>query len=94
MYKRQADYKTAGNLQKVLLDVWETPVSPELLPPDKEGNIRQFTENSIGSYELNDFFLYNMMRNGYGPEKIYYLAKIAFKDEYDREVILETLKSF
>jgi NAD+ synthase (glutamine-hydrolysing) len=94
MVKWYADYKTAGNLQKVLLDVWETPVSPELLPPDKEGNIRQFTENSIGSYELNDFFLYNMMRNGYGPEKIYYLAKIAFKDEYDREVILETLKSF
>lgn len=94
MVKWYADYKTAGNLQKVLLDVWETPVSPELLPPDKEGNIRQFTENSTGSYELNDFFLYNMMRNGYGPEKIYYLAKIAFKDEYDREVILETLKSF
>ena len=81
-------------MQKTLLDICNTPVSPELLPPDKEGNIRQLTENSVGSYELNDFFLYNMLGNGYGPEKIYYLANIAFKDDYDPETILSTLKKF
>ena len=92
--KWYADYKTTGEIQKSLIDVFNTPVSPELLPPDKDGNIRQLTENSVGSYELNDFFLYNMLRNGYGPEKTYYLAKIAFEEEYSDDVILETLKKF
>jgi NAD+ synthase (glutamine-hydrolysing) len=92
--KWYADFKATGAIQKSLIDIYNTPVSPELLPPDKDGNIRQFTENSVGSYELNDFFLYNMLRNGYGPEKIYYLAKIAFEDEYSEDVILETLKKF
>ena len=81
-------------MQKVLIDVCNTPVSPELLPPDKEGNISQLTENSVGSYELNDFFLYNMVRNGYGPEKTYYLAKIAFEEEYDHQIIFKTLIKF
>ncbi len=92
--KWYADYKTTGEMQKALIDVCDTPVSPELLPPDKEGNICQLTEKSVGSYELNDFFLYNMLRNGYGPEKIYYLAKIAFNEEYSDDIILETLKKF
>lgn len=92
--KWYADFKTTGDIQKALIDVCNTPVSPELLPPDKEGNIRQFTESTVGSYELNDFFLYNMIRNGYGPEKIYYLAKIAFEEEYSADIILETLKKF
>ena len=94
LVKWYADNKTTGKMQKTLLDICDTPVSPELLPPDKEGNIRQLTENSVGSYELNDFFLYNMLGNGYGPEKIYYLANIAFKDDYDPETILSTLKKF
>ena len=94
MVKWYADYKSSGKIQKALLDVYNTPVSPELLPPDKEGNIRQFTESTLGSYELNDFFLYNMIRNGYGPEKTYYLAKIAFDNEYSHDMILETLKKF
>lgn len=94
LVKWYGDFKTTGEIQKTLIDVYNTPVSPELLPPDKEGNIRQLTENSVGSYELNDFFLYNMVRNGYGPEKTYYLAKIAFKDEYDQDIIFETLKKF
>jgi NAD+ synthase (glutamine-hydrolysing) len=94
LVKWYADNKTRGELQEALYDICNTPVSPELLPPDKEGNIRQFTENSVGSYDLNDFFLFNMIRNGFGPEKIYFLAKIAFKEEYDQEVILETLKKF
>ena len=92
--KWYADYKTTDEMQKVLIDVCNTPVSPELLPPDKEGNISQLTENSVGSYELNDFFLYNMVRNGYGPEKTYYLAKIAFEEEYDHQIILKTLIKF
>ncbi len=92
--KWYADFKTTGQIQEALLDVCDTPVSPELLPPDKEGNIHQLTESTVGSYDLNDFFLYNMLANGYGPEKTYYLAKIAFEDEYDHETILETLKKF
>lgn len=92
--KWYADIKTSGQIQKALIDVCNTPVSPELLPPDKEGNIRQFTENSVGSYDLNDFFLFNMVHNGYGPEKTYYLAKIAFEEEYDHETIFQILKKF
>lgn len=92
--KWYADFKARGEIQKTLIDIFNTPVSPELLPPDKEGKIQQFTESTVGSYELNDFFLFNMLRNGYGPEKIYYLAKIAFKDEYSEDIILETLKNY
>ena len=92
--KWYAEEETTGKVQKALLDVCETPVSPELLPPDKEGNIAQFTETAVGSYNLNDFFLYNMIRNGYEPAKIYFLAKKAFKSEFSDEIILETLKKF
>ncbi|MGD9567391.1 MAG: NAD(+) synthase [Sedimentibacter sp.] len=94
LVKWYAEEQTTGEIQKALLDVCDTPVSPELLPPDKEGNIAQFTEKTVGSYDLNDFFLYNMIRNGYEPDKIYFLAKKAFKGEYADEVILETLKKF
>ncbi len=94
LVKWYAEEETAGEIQKALLDVCDTPVSPELLPPDKDGNIAQFTEKSVGSYELNDFFLYNMLRNGYEPTKIYFLAKKAFRGEFSDEVILETLKKF
>lgn len=94
LVKWYAEEETSGEIQKSLLDVCDTPVSPELLPPDKEGNIAQLTEKSVGSYDLNDFFLYNMIRNGYEPDKIYFLAKKAFKDEFSDEVILETLKKF
>jgi NAD+ synthase (glutamine-hydrolysing) len=94
MVRWYAENKTTGKLKESLIDVCGTPVSPELLPPDKEGNIAQFTESSVGSYELNDFFLYNMVVNGYGPEKIFYLAKIAFAGDYSEDVILKTLKNF
>lgn len=94
LVKWYAEEQTTGEIQKALLDVCDTPVSPELLPPDREGNIAQFTEKAVGSYELNDFFLYNMIRNGYEPTKIYFLAKKAFNGEYTDEVILETLKKF
>ncbi|WP_461812316.1 NAD(+) synthase [Faecalimonas sp.] len=80
-------------LQKVLLDILDTPISPELLPA-KEGEIEQKTEDVVGPYELHDFYLYYMLRYGYEPSKIYRLAKKAFAGIYDDEVILKWLKSF
>jgi len=80
--------------QRALLDICDTPVSPELLPPTADGQIQQITEESVGSYDLNDFFLYNMLRNSYEPKKIFYLAEIAFEGKFEKEVILSTLKNF
>lgn len=80
-------------LKKVLLDVLDTPVSPELLPPE-DGKISQKTEDIVGPYELHDFFLYNMLRQGYAPAKVYRLAKVAFAGTYDDMVILKWLKIF
>ena len=82
-----------STLQKVLLDVLDTPVSPELLPP-KDGVISQRTEELVGPYELHDFFLYYLMRFGYRPRKIYRLAKRAFAGEYDKETIVQWMKVF
>ncbi|MCD8214270.1 MAG: NAD(+) synthase [Clostridiales bacterium] len=83
-----------GELKKILYDILDTPVSPELLPPDKEGLISQVTEDIVGPYELHDFFLYSMMRLGFEPDKIFHTAKIAFKDKYDAETIMKWLKKF
>lgn len=94
LIKYTADYTDNDTLREVLLDVLDTPVSPELLPPDENGNIAQITEDVVGPYELHDFFLYNMMRKTFTPEKIYYLAKIAFKDKYDNKTILKWLRNF
>ena len=77
----------------ILTDILETPISPELLPPDKDGNIAQKTENSIGSYILQDFFLYHFLRYGTSPKKLYYLAKLTFP-EYNKEEIIKCLKIF
>lgn len=81
-------------LKKVLYDVLDTPVSPELLPPDKDGKIAQMTEDLVGPYELHDFFLYNILRFGFEPGKVYYLAKKAFENIYEDEIILKWLKVF
>ncbi len=78
----------------VLKDVIDTPISPELLPPDEKGNIAQQTEDIVGPYALHDFFLYHMLRFGFAPDKIYYLAKLAFADEFEPPVILKWLKTF
>ena len=78
----------------VLKDILDTPISPELLPPDKDGNISQKTEDSVGPYELHDFFIYYSLRFGYGPAKIFYLAKKAFKDDYEPEVIKKWLTMY
>ncbi len=80
-------------LSETLLDILDTPVSPELLPPE-DGTISQRTEDLVGPYELHDFFLYYMLRFGFAPDKIYYLAKYAFAGEYDDETILKWLKTF
>lgn len=81
------------HLKKVLFDVLDTPVSPELLPP-KEGEIAQKTEDIVGPYELHDFFLYNLLRYGFTPLKIYRLALYAFDKDYSKETILKWLKTF
>ena len=80
-------------LQRVLYDVLDTPVSPELLPPE-DGVISQKTEDIVGPYELHDFYLYNMLRQGFAPEKVYRLAKVAFAGTYDDATILKWLKTF
>lgn len=88
-----ADTCREGTLREVLLDVLDTPVSPELLPPE-EGVISQKTEDLVGPYELHDFFLYYMLRFGYMPSKIYRMARVAFAGEYDGETIEKWLHVF
>ncbi|NLM49880.1 MAG: NAD(+) synthase, partial [Clostridiaceae bacterium] len=85
--------RAQGNLKKALLDILDTPVSPELLPP-KDGEISQKTEEVVGPYELHDFFLYYFIRFGYPPKKIYRIAKTAFSGAYDDETIKKWLKVF
>lgn len=82
-----------GIRHDVLKDILSTPISPELLPPDKYGNIVQKTENSIGPYVLHDFFLYHFLRYGVRPKKLYFLALHTF-DDFSREDILNYLKVF
>ncbi|MHB8128114.1 MAG: NAD(+) synthase [Mobilitalea sp.] len=88
-----ADSTKDNRLREVLLDVLDTPVSPELLPP-KDGEISQKTEDIVGPYELHDFFLYYILRFGFEPDKVYRLAKIAFATNYEDKVILKWLKVF
>ena len=78
----------------VLVDILDTPISPELLPPDAEGNISQQTEDLVGPYALHDFFLYHMLRFGFTPAKIYTLACQAFRDDFEPGVIKKWLVSF
>ena len=78
----------------ILLDIIDTPVSPELLPAGKDGNISQKTEDLVGPYELHDFFLYNFFRFGYSPEKLLFLALKAFGGTYDAETLRKWLKTF
>ena len=80
-------------LSKVLYDVLDTPVSPELLPPEN-GKIAQKTEDLVGPYELHDFVMYYVLRFGFEPEKIFALAKVAFAGTYNSAVILKWLKTF
>lgn len=88
-----ADTATDSRLSAVLMDILDTPVSPELLPP-KDGEISQRTEDIVGPYELHDFFLYYILRFGFEPAKVFHLAKTAFTGSYDQNTILKWLKVF
>ena len=88
-----ADTCGEEKIRRILLDVLDTPVSPELLPPE-DGKISQKTEDLVGPYELHDFFLYYMLRFHFAPAKIYRMAKMAFAGNYENEVILKWMKKF
>ncbi|MGM9867395.1 MAG: NAD(+) synthase [Lepagella sp.] len=85
---------TNPELQRVLEDIINTPISPELLPPDSNDKIQQKTEDLVGPYELHDFFIYNILRYGMEPKKVLLLAKTAFEDIYDEETITHWLSTF
>lgn len=82
------------DMKDVLYDILDTPISPELLPPSKNGTIKQVTEDSVGPYLLHDFYLYHFLRYGANPKKIYKLAKIAFQNDYSNEEIKKWLTVF
>ena len=89
-----AETETFAPAKAVLQDILDTPISPELLPPDAQGKISQQTEDLVGPYALHDFFLYHMLRYGFGPKKIYALACCAFAGDFDGETIKKWLKNF
>ena len=80
--------------KEILLDIFDTPISPELIPTDEQGNIAQKTEDLVGPYELHDFFLYHSFRFGASPSKIFFLARKAFDGVYDNATILKWLRTF
>ncbi|MGH4138852.1 NAD(+) synthase [Clostridium sp.] len=94
LVKYVADKEASVEVTDILLDILDTPVSPELLPKDKNGEIAQKTEDIVGPYELHDFFLYYFMKQGTTPNKILFLAKQAFKTDYDQEEIVKWLDKF
>lgn len=79
---------------EILMDIVDTPISPELIPADENGNIKQKTEDLVGPYELHDFFLYYFLRFGFRPQKIFLLAQHAFKGSYDDATIKKWLTTF
>lgn len=85
---------SVSTISATLKNILETPISPELLPPDRNGNIVQKTEDNIGPYELHDFFLYHFVRHNFSPEKILFIASMSFNKIYDNDVILNWLKVF
>ncbi len=93
LVKYYGDKCEKEELKNVLRDVLDTPVSPELLPPE-QGKITQKTEDLVGPYELHDFFLYYMLRCGFEPAKVYRIAKRSFKGQYEDAVILKWLRVF
>ena len=89
-----ADHVSEGSTREVLHRILATPITPELLPPDPHGRIQQKTEDIIGPYELHDFFLYHFLRYGAPPDKILFLAGIAFADRYDEGTLRKWLEVF
>lgn len=86
--------KCGGEIEKILKSILDTEISPELLPPDKDGGIAQKTEDIVGPYILHDFFLYYVVRYGFAPDKVLYIAEKAFKGDFDKAVIKKWLKNF
>ena len=89
-----AKNETNKETRETLFDIIDTPISPELIPADEQGNIKQKTEDLVGPYELHDFFLYYFLRFGFRPRKIYFLALQAFKGKYDNKTIQKWLYTF
>ena len=89
-----ADLPGFVEAKDVLVDILDTPISPELLPPDAEGKISQQTEDLVGPYALHDFFLYHVLRYGFTPTKIYTMACRAFEKDFQPEVIKKWLRTF
>ncbi|WP_455130067.1 NAD(+) synthase, partial [Pseudoramibacter alactolyticus] len=89
-----ADQARFAGIRQILTDVLDTPVSPELLPPDESGKIAQKTEDLVGPYALHDFFLYHVVRNGFSPKKVDRLARAAFAGTYDAAAIRKWLRRF
>ncbi len=86
--------RLGGEADRVITSIVQTEISPELLPPDKAGNIAQKTEDLVGPYELHDFYLYYCVKYGFSPKKIYFLATQAFSGAYDEETLKKWLKNF
>lgn len=89
-----AENEVDGESKITLLDIVDTPISPELIPADENGEIKQKTEDLVGPYELHDFFLYYFLRFGFRPSKIYFLAQTVFNGIYDAETIKKWLQTF
>lgn len=89
-----AENEAFSSSRECLQSILDTPISPELLPPDEKGNILQQTEDVVGPYALHDFFLYYAIRFGYPPKKVFDLCCIAFQDDFSCETILKWLKNF
>ena len=97
LVRRVVDYSarnTEGSVAKILFDILDTPVSPELLPPTESGEIEQKTEDLVGPYDLHDYFLYNFVGRGYAPSKIYKLATEAFVNRFDDSTVYKWLTVF
>ena len=94
LVKWVAEYEMEGESCVTLLDIVDTPISPELIPADAQGHIKQVTEDLVGPYELHDFFLYYFMHHGFRPSKIYFLACQAFQGVYDEVTIKKWLSTF
>ena len=94
LVRHVAENSSNAEVRATLLDIIDTPISPELIPADNNGNIKQKTEDLVGPYELHDFFLYHFIHNGFAPEKIYFMAKRAFEGIYDNDTIKRWLTTF
>ena len=94
LIKWVADTSKSEECKKTIYDILNTPISPELLPPDSQGNINQMTESLVGPYVLHDFFLYHLLRYGAAPKKIYYIACKTFYNKFSKEEIKKWLEIF